>query len=263
MPQPSQLAEKCLVMPHSYLPCDHRAFALNFIDPDVVKSVRRADYGLSEDKFVFANFSNLSKICPTVFAMWMRVLKRIPNSQLWLLGFSDIARVNLLRQARENYGVRDDQIVFSPLVSREEQIKRAYLADLFLDTFVLSCQTTAADVLWAGTPIITFPSEKMGSRTVASLLNAVGLGDQLICSSATQYEELAVGLAEDPDRLYAMRQHLERTRLSSAAFDTARWVTNYENGLLRIYKRYEQGHTPEHTEIEDKGPIYVVDDSIL
>lgn len=66
-----------------------------------------------------------------------------------------------------------------------------------------------------------------------------------------------MALAEDSDRLYSMRQHLEQTRMTSAAFDTARWVTNFETALTRVYKRYEQGHSPEHIDIEDKGPLFV------
>ena len=71
--------------------------------------------------------------------------------------------------------------------------------------------------------MITLPGEKMASRVGASIVHAAGLGDELIVKSYEEYEELAVALAEDTDRLYSMRQHLEQTRNSSAAFDTARW----------------------------------------
>ena len=72
-----------------------------------------------------------------------------------------------------------------------------------------------------------------------------------------------MALAEDSERLYSMRQHLEQTRLTSALFDTGRWVTNFESALFKVYKRYEQGHSPEHTEIEDKAPIFVKQDNIF
>jgi predicted O-linked N-acetylglucosamine transferase (SPINDLY family) len=57
-----------------------------------------------------------------------------------------------------------------------------------------------------------------------------------VCSNLAAYEELAVALAEDTDKLYGMRQHLERCRENCAAFDTARWVVNVEKGLKKVWE---------------------------
>jgi protein O-GlcNAc transferase len=121
--------------------------------------------------------------------------------------------------------VRSEQIIFTDVVPREEHLKRGYLADLFLDTPACNAHTTGCDILWSGTPLVTLVGDKMASRVAASLLHAAGL-DELITSSYEQYEELAALLAEDPEKLYAMRRHLENTRDNSALFDTARWVRN-------------------------------------
>jgi protein O-GlcNAc transferase len=48
---------------------------------------KRKDYGLPEDKFIFANFNQLYKIDPHTFSIWMNILKRVPNSVLWLLEY--------------------------------------------------------------------------------------------------------------------------------------------------------------------------------
>ena len=68
--------------------------------------------------------------------------------------------------------------------------------------------------------------DKMASRVGASILRAAGL-EQLVCASHAAYEELAVQLAEDSDRLFEMRRHLENTRSNSAAFDTKRFVFSF------------------------------------
>lgn len=39
----------------------------------------------SNPGFVFASFSNFQKIEPAVFDVWMAVLRRVPQSRLWLL----------------------------------------------------------------------------------------------------------------------------------------------------------------------------------
>lgn len=109
--------------------------------------------------------------------------------------------------------------------------------------------------------MITLPGEKMASRVGASLLRAVGLDKQLVVSTLSEYEELAVALAEDSERLYSMRQHLESTRTTNALFQTSRWIRNYELGLLKVWKRYEQSLPPEHVEVEDTDPIFTVPDA--
>jgi protein O-GlcNAc transferase len=109
-------------------------------------NVTRGQYGISEDKFVFCNFNQLYKIDPETFTVWMRILKRVPNSVLWLLRFPAAGEGNLRKEARE-LRIRDDQLIFSDVVPREEHIKRGYLADLFLDTPVYNAQTTACDIL--------------------------------------------------------------------------------------------------------------------
>lgn len=127
--------------------------------------------------------------------------------------------------------------------------------------------------------MITLAGEKMSSRVGASLLHAVGLDSQLVVHSLSgllsfgfvfvtkiiaklllEYEELAIQLAEDSERLYAMRQHLESTRNSNALFQTFRWIRNFEQGLLKVWKRYEQSLPPDHIEIEDHEPIFIVPD---
>ena len=118
------------------------------------------------------------------------------------------------------------------------------------------------DCRWSGTPILTMTQDKMASRVAASLLNAAGL-NELITTNYQEYEELAVSLALDADRLYAMRLHIENTRDNCAAFDTIRWMKNYEIGLKAVWKHRENGMLTEDIIIEDKEPIFVVKDTMF
>ena len=118
-----------------------------------------------------------------IFDVWMRILKRIPNAVLWLLRFPPVGEENILKEARER-GVRSDQIIFSDVVSREEHVKRGVLADLFLDTVLYNAHTTACDILWGGTPLLTMTGDKMASRVGASILRAAGLNELVCCTFA-------------------------------------------------------------------------------
>ena len=61
---------------------------------------RRSDYGIPEDKFVFANFNQIYKIDPITFGVWMRILKAVPDAVLWLLRFPPAGEQNIRANAR-------------------------------------------------------------------------------------------------------------------------------------------------------------------
>ena len=199
--------------------------------------------------FVFCNFNQVYKIDPATFATWMNILKRVPNSILWLLRFPPLAEANIIAEAKAA-GVRESRIHFTDVAPKEEHLKRGYLADLFLDTPECNAHTTGCDILWGGTPIVTMAKERMASRVASSLLSAAELSD-LITSSQEEYEELAVALALDMDKLWEIRKRLEAGRETCPLFDTARWVKNLETGFKLVWDNHEAGLPPDHIVVPD------------
>ena len=63
------------------------------------KNFSRREYGLPESGFVFCCFNNNYKILPDVFACWMRILKAVNGSVLWIIEDNKIAAENLKREA--------------------------------------------------------------------------------------------------------------------------------------------------------------------
>ena len=92
----------------------------------------RAECGLPETGFVYCCFNNSYKITPTVFDVWMRLLKAVPGSVLWLLEGNRFAPANLRREAVAR-GVGAERLVFAPRQPLPEHLARHRVADLFLD----------------------------------------------------------------------------------------------------------------------------------
>ena len=97
--------ERIIALPHSYFVNDHRqsaraAIAVAGLDATAVEknSPSRAQYGIPDDVFVFCNFNQLYKIDPFIFDVWMRVLRSVPRSVLWLLRFPPAGEVNILKE---------------------------------------------------------------------------------------------------------------------------------------------------------------------
>lgn len=219
--------ERPLRMPHTFQINDRR----RAIGP----TPTRAANGLPDDAFVFCAFNSNFKITPDVFDAWMRILKQVPDSVLWIVADSDATRANLVREA-EARGVAGNRLLFAARVAPADYLARFRVADLFLDTNPFNGGTTASDALWAGLPVLTWAGQTFCSRMAGSLLSAVGL-PELVTHSLQDYEALAVALGNDRPRMAALRARLAANRDTSPLFDTPRFVRDYEDLLASVVKR--------------------------
>ena len=90
--------------------------------------------------------------------------------------------------------------------------------------------------------------KSFASRVAASLLNAIGL-PELITETQADYEALAIDLAKTPAILKALKEKLERNRLSTPLFDTGFFTQNLEASYMLMYERYQADMKPEQIEV--------------
>lgn len=211
------------------------------------QKLTREELGLPAQGFVFCCHNSNFKITPVDFDIWMRLLKRVAGSVLWLYKSSEAVAANLRKEA-EARGVNPDRLVFATLAPNPVYLARYRLADMFLDTAFYNAQTTAAEALWMGVPVLTCPGETMSSRVASGLLTALGL-KEMIAGSPQEYEERAYHLATHPDELKEVREKLARNRLSATLFDTERQVRNLEAAYQMMWQRHEAGLAPESFQI--------------
>jgi len=230
IPENSQrfYSEKVVYLPNSYQVNDRKRLISD-------KHFTRQDLGLPDQGFVFCCFNNSYKILPATFHGWMRILRAVEGSILWLFEENPLASGNLRLEASKR-GVDSTRLVFARRLPLPEHLARHSQADLFLDTWPYNAHTTASDALWAGLPILTLTGESFASRVAASLLNAIGL-TELITTSQEQYESLAIELATNPDKLNSLKKRLSENRLSSPLFDTPLFTNNLETAYMKIYER--------------------------
>lgn len=199
----------------------------------------RAELGLPENGFVFCCFNNNFKIMPRMFDVWMRILRAVDGSVLWLLEDSSAAAANLCREA-ERRGVARNRLVFAKRVQQEDHLARQAAADLFLDTLPYNAHTTASDALWVGVPVLTCMGDSFASRVAASVLRAIGL-PELIAPTLGEYEALAINLARDPNMLADLKRRLRVNRKSSPLFDLERFTLNIEAAYTRMFAESHAG----------------------
>ncbi|QGM98876.1 tetratricopeptide repeat protein [Methylocystis parvus] len=236
----ADFAEKVIYLPDCYQPNDPSKAISG-------RAFSRADFGLPEDAFVFCCFNNSYKILPQIFDVWMRALTKTPNAVLWLIEDNKAAVENLGHAAAAR-GVDASRLVFSSRIRLDEHLARHKLADLFLDTSPYNAHTTASDAIFAGVPVLTCAGSTFAGRVAASLLNAAGLPN-MIAENLAAYEALAIELASQPERLSAMRAHLESQGEASPLFDARRYARSLETAYAEIYRRSREGLEPDHIQV--------------
>ena len=224
--------EQVVWLPHSYQVNDRK----RAIAPDVPS---RARLELPEKGFVFCNFNQSYKITPEVFAGWMRILKAVDGSVLWLLDARPPFRANLMRQAGR-HGIAPARLVFGPSLPLDRHLARLKQADLFLDSLPYNAHTTASDALWAGLPLITRLGSSFPGRVAASLLGAVGM-PELVTHSEAAYEKLAIDLAGDAQALALLKQKLAANRMSTPLFDTDLFRRHLESAYRSMWQAWKNG----------------------
>ena len=224
----SYYEEHVVKLPHCYLPTDHRR--------PVGAAPTRQAVGLPARGLVFCAFSKAHKITPAMFGIWLRLMRAVPDSVLWLSDMGERARENLGHTA-EGAGVAKERLVFAPrVVDNATHLARMALADLYLDTNPYNAHSTTCDALWAGVPVLTCAGRAFAGRVASSALRAAGL-PELVTANLADYERCALELATQPALLDALRTRLVRDGRSYPLFDTARYTKDLEAAYLWMQER--------------------------
>jgi len=229
-------SEKVAWLPDAYLPTDATR-------PVAELTPTRNELGLPERGFVFCAFNLSYKINPAMFDVWMRLLREVEGSVLWLREYNPVATRNLRAEA-ERRGVAPERLIFAPRAPlAADHLARQRQADLFLDTVPYNAHTTATEALWVGLPVLTWLGTSFAGRVAGSLNRAVGM-PELVTTSLAEYEALALKIATDPALCTELKQKLARNRQTHPLFDTARFTRHIETAYATMWQAYQDGRPP-------------------
>ena len=109
--------------------------------------------------------------------------------------------------------------------------------DISLDTFPWSGHTTACESLWMGVPMVTLRAGCHAGRMVASVLTQTGL-TELIANTPEEYVEIATRLAQDVNRLGAMRSQLREQVKNSPLCDGKGFTRGLETAYREMWQKW-------------------------
>jgi protein O-GlcNAc transferase len=188
----------------------------------------------------FGSFNNPAKGSAATLDAWATLLSRLPQARLLLKGrpFTDAAtRALFLARLRER-GVEADRVELAAwLPGTTAHLALYHQVDIALDPFPYNGTTTTCEALWMGVPVVTLRGDRHAGRVGASLLTQIGLTD-LIANSIEEYLEIAVALANNPERLSDLRRVLRPRMAASRLCDEPGFARKMEGAFRTMWQRW-------------------------
>lgn len=204
----------------------------------------RCSREVSDDAFTFGSFNQFPKVSDSSIALWAGALRAAPEAKLRIVGVPRGSASETVGRKLTAAGIprnRFDLVERVPLANYYSQYNQV---DACLDTTPYSGGTTTCDALWMGVPVITLTGKRSMSRSSASLLAAVGLGD-LVAHSPEAFAAIACRLAASGRLPDSSRNGLRNRMRSSPLMDEVGFTKDLE-GLYRVaWKKWCEGR-PAH-----------------
>ena len=220
--------ENIIYMPNSFMPTD---------DSQIISKTKisKLEEGLPEDSIVFCCFNKHYKITPKIFNLWIKILKSVKKSILWLNNAEDSTRLNILKYS-EKKGLDKNRIYFTKRSKNySDYIAKHQLADVFLDTSPFSAHSTGCASLIAGVPIITLQGESFSNNVCSSLLKAIDM-KELITMNYSEYFDKAVDLGNNSFKVAAIKKKIKKNYFKESLFNSKLYTKNLENAFIKIYE---------------------------
>ena len=240
VPKKSQqyYVEKMAYMPHCY--------QCNNDDLLVTKSnLKRSDFNIPDDAFVFCHFNHEYKLDRKTWFVWMNIMKRVPNSVIVFTTFTTAFSKILFHDASIN-GIDKERLIYLEYeTDREKHFNRINLCDLGLDCYRLNGHTSSSDLIASGIPFVSYTSETYHNRVSKTILKSIDL-EELVCYSFDEYADLAVRLATDKLYYDSIKQKVIENR-TKYLFNTKLYVENFVEMLHTIWEDNKQANVKPNT----------------
>jgi hypothetical protein len=186
----------------------------------------------------FGCFGSGTKINAPLVEWWSQILKRVPDARLFIrnLELSPADNRRALERQFVNHGIDPGRLLLLGKGTRHDILRSYADVDVALDTYPYCGGNTTAEALWQGVPVVTLAGPRFSSSYGASLLNGAGC-PELIALTSAAYVDLAIALAQAPDRLVSYRSRLRSMVIAHGLGSADIFTPQFEESLIRMRMR--------------------------
>jgi protein O-GlcNAc transferase len=191
---------------------------------------------LSSGFITFGCLNKFAKCSADCLDLWARILQAVPNSRLVLHAMPGWY-LDRVRGRFERGGVSPSRLEFVGKMDWPQYVATYARIDIALDPFPYNGGITTCDALWMGVLVITLSGKTAVGRVGRSILSNVGL-PELVAQTPEQYVQLAVDLANNPDRLKELRAELRPRLQESPLMDGRQLARDIASAYRNAWRKY-------------------------
>lgn len=164
------------------------------------------------------------RISARAIQVWVRLLVRLPNAKLLLMGaHGQNARFRLeLHTALTAAGLEPGRVAFQAQCAYRDYLASYSAVDIALDSFPANGGLCLLDALWMGVPVVSLAGSLLGERQGLSILGSIGR-NEWVATDENGYVDLVCALASDSQGLTNVRERL-RTDMAASSLLNGRRV---------------------------------------
>lgn len=181
-------------------------------------------------RVVFASGGVIHKLGPALRQSFVRILQRVPDSELvlypfnpnWMLNPKVLELQGALLDEFVRAGIAPARIRILPAMTPAQILQLMRQVTVYLDTFPFSGGASVLEPIFASCPIVTLRGRTQRGLLGAGMLRALDLGE-LVADSVSAYEALAVEIATAPDRRAALARRMAQAAADAPFLDPIRF----------------------------------------
>jgi glycosyltransferase involved in cell wall biosynthesis len=189
----------------------------------------------------FGCFGSGGKINVRIIELWAEIMRRVPGSVLALRNgqLDSVSNRRFMEQRFARFGIGPDRLRIEGGTDRMGILRSYNEVDVSLDTWPYCGGNSIAEPIWQGVPVLTLMGERFSSRYGASLVMAAGC-PELVARTAGEYVELAVRLAQSPERLNHYRRNLRSMAKRNGLCDAPAFARKLEAAYVEMLQRAQR-----------------------
>ena len=194
---------------------------------------------LKRSGLTFGCLNNILKLNADVIGAWSEILESVTGSRLMIKSpqLSHDSNAKAVERLFKGNEISPERLIILGETRRKEHMAIYNAIDIALDPFPFGGGTTTVEALWMGVPVISLAGDRWVSRVGASILFTVGLSD-MVAKSRSEYIDMAVKLANDPNGIIALRRNMRMILESSAMTDSDRFTGAIEKIYREIWQSW-------------------------
>jgi predicted O-linked N-acetylglucosamine transferase (SPINDLY family) len=184
----------------------------------------------------FGCLNNFAKVTDATLALWVELLRRVPEASLVLYARGASHRERVLAAVRRA-ALAESRVRFVGYQPLREYLETYRSIDVGLDPYPYAGGTTTCDALWMGVPVVTLTGATAVSRAGSTLLEHAGLSE-CVARSESAYLEIAANLLRDRARLAALRRDLRARLEQSPVMDAVGFTRGLEAAYREMWRTW-------------------------